>query len=248
MSTDSKPSVVVLGATGGVGSARSRRLAAQGVPILLVGRDEGRLEALGAELGAPWRSLDARDADAVEAACRYAADELGPVGGIANCVGSLLLKPAHRTSSEEWHDTLRTNLDSAFAAVRAGALLMRKTGGAVALVSSAAARTGLANHEAIAAAKAGIEGLTRSAAASYAPYGIRVNAVAPGLTRTPLTEPLTKSEAQAKASAAMHPLGRLGEPEDIASALHWLLDDEQGWVTGQVLGVDGGLATLRGRK
>ena len=111
----------------------------------------------------------------------------------------------------------------------------------------AAARLGLANHEAIAAAKAGIIGLTLSAAATYAARGLRVNAVAPGLVRTPMTTRITSSEPALKSSMAMHALGRIGEPEEVASAIAWLLDAEQSWVSGLVLGVDGGLATLRTR-
>ncbi len=164
-----------------------------------------------------------------------------------NLVGSLLLKPAHLTKAEEWDDVVATNLGSAFHLVRAAAKAMRGQGGSIVLVSSAAARTGLVNHEAIAAAKAGIEGLARSAAATYATQGIRVNCVAPGLVRTPLTERLTRTPASLAASEAMHPMGRLGDPEDIASAIEWMLDPANAWVSGQVLGIDGGLATLRGK-
>ena len=96
----------------------------------------------------------------------------------------------------------------------------------------------------IAAAKAGVEGLARSAAATYAGAGIRVNAVAPGLVRTPLSERITSNPAGEKASLAMHALGRLGEPGDVASLIAWLLAEENTWVTGQVLGVDGGLGSL----
>ena len=120
-----------------------------------------------------------------------------------------------------------------------------QTGGSIVLVSSVAARVGLANHEAIAAAKAGIIGLALSAAASYAERGIRVNCVAPGLVRTPLTARLIANESSLKASVAMHPLGRIGEPSEVAAAMAWLLDPKQSWITGQVLGIDGGLATLR---
>lgn len=112
--------------------------------------------------------------------------------------------------------------------------------------STMAARLGLVNHEAIAAAKAGVIGLTLSAAATYASKGIRVNAVAPGLVRTPLTARITSNEATLNASTAMHALGRVGEPEDVASAIAWLLDPAQAWVTGQVI-VGGGLAMLRSR-
>ncbi len=94
---------------------------------------------------------------------------------------------------------------------------------------------------------AAVEGLARSAAASYAARGIRVNVVAPGLTRTPLTERITGNEASLKVSVAMHPLGRIGEPPDIASAIMWLLSPESGWVTGQTIGVDGGLGNVRAR-
>jgi NAD(P)-dependent dehydrogenase (short-subunit alcohol dehydrogenase family) len=92
-----------------------------------------------------------------------------------------------------------------------------------------------------------VVGLALSAAATYARYQVRVNCVAPGLTRTPLTAALTRSEAVVKASAAMHPLGRIGEPEEVARAIQWFLDPGQSWVTGQVLGVDGGLASVQAR-
>lgn len=93
----------------------------------------------------------------------------------------------------------------------------------------------------------GIIGLALSAASTYAPQNVRVNVVAPGMVRTPMTERLTSSPASLKASTALHALGRIGSPADIASAIEWLLDPEQSWVTGQTLGVDGGLGTLRPR-
>jgi NAD(P)-dependent dehydrogenase (short-subunit alcohol dehydrogenase family) len=213
---------------------------------VVAGREAVRLEAIAAETGATPFVLDATRPAEVEAAAAKAVELDGRLHGLANCVGSILLKPAHLTSEEEWDAVVATNLKSAYAAVRAAARLM-STGGSVVLVSSAAARLGLANHEAIAAAKAGVIGLTLSAAATYAPKGIRVNAVAPGLVRTPLTARITGNEAALKASTALHALGRVGEPEEVASAIAWLLDPAQSWVTGQVIGVDGGLATLRSR-
>jgi NAD(P)-dependent dehydrogenase (short-subunit alcohol dehydrogenase family) len=122
---------------------------------------------------------------------------------------------------------------------------MIPTGGAIVLISSAAARTGIPNHEAIAAAKGGVLALTLSAAATYARYNIRVNCVAPGLVDSPLAARITASDAARKASAAMHPLGRIGHPDDVAAAIEWLLDPHNTWTTGQVIGVDGGLASLR---
>jgi NAD(P)-dependent dehydrogenase (short-subunit alcohol dehydrogenase family) len=205
------------------------------------------LQAVAAETGGVPYEIDATVIGEVGEAVSNAVETFGRVDGIANCVGSLLLKPAHITTDDEWDDTIATNLTSAFAAVKAGAKAMRGTGGSIVLVSSAAAQLGLANHEAIAAAKGGVIGLTRSAAASYSRQGIRVNAVAPGLVRTKLTERLTSTPQAEQASLAMHALGRLGEPADVASAIAWLLDPSQSWVTGQVIGIDGGLGSVRAR-
>jgi NAD(P)-dependent dehydrogenase (short-subunit alcohol dehydrogenase family) len=239
------PVHIVLGASGGIGSALSRRLAQDGARLLLAGRNEGGLNALAGELGAEHRVIDATRCDDVAACVEQAAEHFGRLDGIANCVGSLLLKPAHLTTEEEWRATIDTNLGSAFATVRAAAPAMRGAGGSIVLVASAAARIGLANHEAIAAAKAGVIGLARAAAASYGSKGVRVNVVAPGLVRTPMTRRITDRPAGEKASLALHALGRLGEPADVAALIAWLMNPDHDWVTGQVFGVDGGLGTVR---
>ena len=146
----------------------------------------------------------------------------------------------------EWRETLDLNLGTAFGTVRAGAPAMRRTGGSIVLLASAAAEVGMPNHETIAAAKAGVIGLARASAASNARCGVRVNVVAPGLVRTPLSAQWTSTEQAEKAASDRHPLGRLGQPEDVACAIAWLLNSEQSWITGQTIGVDGGLATVRG--
>jgi 3-oxoacyl-[acyl-carrier protein] reductase len=239
--------VLIVGAGGGIGSALARQIVAAGGSVFLAGRDVRKLEMLSGELAMPSAAVEAADPDAIDTCADGAAAALGGLTGIANCVGSLLLKPAHLTSTAEWQATIATNLTSGFGCVRAAGRLMKADGGAVVLVSSAAARIGLANHEAIAAAKAGLEGLARSAAATHARQRIRFNVVAPGLVRTPLTQGLVANELAEKASLAMHPLGRLGEPGDVARAIAWLLDPAQSWITGQVLGVDGGLADVKAR-
>ena len=239
--------VFILGGAGGIGSALARLVVAGSGSVFLAGRNPDKLVPLAAELGAGWADVDAADPDAVDACADQAAAALGGLSGIACCAGSLLLKPAHLTTTADWQATLAANLTSAFGCVRAAGRLLKAEGGSVVLVSSAAARIGLANHEAIAAAKAGIVGLVLSAAATYARQKIRFNAVAPGLTRTPLTQGLVASELAEKASVGMHPLGRLGTPDDVARALAFLLDPAQDWITGQVLGVDGGLASLKTR-
>jgi NAD(P)-dependent dehydrogenase (short-subunit alcohol dehydrogenase family) len=228
-------SYVLLGGTGGIGTALARRLRERGARLHLVARDEQRLRERAGDLGAAWTAADATSFEAVDAAMNKAAESLGRIDGIVNCVGSILLKAAHTTSADEYSAVLRTNLDSAFAAVRSGARAMRAEGGSIVLLASAAAEVGLVNHEAI-------------AAATYARQGIRVNVVAPGLVDRPLSASILSNELVRQASVDMHPLGRIGTAEDVASAIDWLLSREASWVTGQVLGVDGGLASVRGRK
>jgi len=242
-----RPAYVIVGASGGVGEALVERLAEAGADFVLAGRRPEPLQALCTRFGGVALSLDARDPEPLDHAFELARETFGRVDGAVNLAGSILLKPAHLTSRDEWRDVLSTNLDTAFHVVSSAVRALRSAGGSIVLVSTAAARIGLANHEAIAAAKAGVEGLARSAAASYAPRGIRVNCVAPGLVSTPLAGHLIDTPEKHEASSAMHPLGRIGEPGDIASAIEWLLDPENTWVTGQVIGVDGGLATLRAR-
>jgi 3-oxoacyl-[acyl-carrier protein] reductase len=245
MSAQSRPAYLVLGATGGIGSVLARRLAARGARLVLAARDASRLEALAEEVGGKAIQLDATRVEEVERGVERAVEHVGRLDGAVNCVGSILLKPAHVTRAEEWEQTIALNLTSAFALVRAAARVMMDEGGAIVLLSSAAARIGMPNHEAIAAAKAGVIGLAQAAAATYAPRQVRVNVVAPGLVRTPLSERITSSPAGERASLGMHALGRLGEPEDVAALIDWLLLPETTWVTGQVFGVDGGLATVR---
>jgi 3-oxoacyl-[acyl-carrier protein] reductase len=238
---------VVLGASGGIGTAVCEQLAAAGSQVAVASRASDRLDDLADRLNAPKWVIDASEPESIETAVREAAEKFGRLDGVANCIGSVLLKAAHLTSYAEWDETLIANLTSAFAAVRSGVRAMRDSGGSIVLVSTAASLVGIANHEAIAAAKGGINSLVLSAAATYASKGIRVNAVAPGLVKTPMTRMIWERPRSAEASVAMHALGRLGEPDDVASAIRWLLDTGNSWVTGQVLGVDGGLGSVRPR-
>ena len=124
---------------------------------------------------------------------------------------------------------------------------MNAQGGSIVLISSTAALHGLVNHEAIAAAKGGIVGLVRSAAATYADKRLRFNAVAPGLIATSLTAQLTANEENLRVSKLMHPLGRIGTLKDIVAAILFFLNPDNDWVTGQVLAVDGGLSSAKSR-
>lgn len=242
-----QPVHLLFGANGGIGSALTRILAQKGCRLMLAGRNTAALEELGREVDAETAEVEATDRDAIEQTIKRVRDSFGRLDGIVNAFGTMHLKPAHLTKDEDWDQTLAVNLSSSFAITRAAARAFPKEGGSVVFISSVAARMGLPNHEAIAAAKAGLIGLALSAAATYASKGIRYNVVAPALTRTSLTRSITGNEAALQASTRMHPLGRIGEPEDIASAIAWFLDPAQSWVTGQVLGVDGGLGSVRAR-
>lgn len=235
--------VLITGATGGIGQVVARSLRQH--ELTLVARNAERLAAMAREY--PHAVTLSADLSTEVGAASLA--ELlvtrPPVDAAAHLVGSLLLKPAARLTFAEWRAALATNLDSAFLLL--SLLTKAKMRGSLVLMSSVAAGLGLPNHEAIAAAKAGIEGLVRSAAASYADQGLRINAVAPALTETPLTAGMVSNEQIRKAVTAMHPLGRLGSAADQAAAVCWLLSDESSWITGQVLGVDGGLSRLRAK-
>ena len=146
-----EPVYVVLGATGGIGSALCRRLVGAGARLTIAAHDCKRVRALGTELGVHALSIDATCSTHVERCFAEALSQHGRIDGVANCVGSFLLKPAHLTTDDEWSGALATNLTSAFLTVRAAVRAMTRTGGAVVLLSSAAARLGIANHEAIAA-------------------------------------------------------------------------------------------------
>jgi NAD(P)-dependent dehydrogenase (short-subunit alcohol dehydrogenase family) len=243
------PVALIAGVTGGIGSELARRLSAAGWMVAGYARDAARLESLRAELpGLVTGVADATRPDDVERVVQAVVSQHGRLDAYVHAVGSIFLRNAHLTSLDDWSRVLEINLTSAFIGLKAALGPMQtQAGGAVVLLSSVAAKAGLPGHEAIAAAKAGINGLVRSAAATYANRGIRINAVAPGLVDTPMAAPLLASAQARSFSEKMHPLGRIGQPAEVASLIAWLVSDEGAWTTGQIWSVDGGLAHLRPR-
>jgi len=231
--------ILLFGASSGIGLALAQILRRQGQELTLLARDEARLATVAESLNCPYKVCDARDFAQVEAVFA----EAEGLSGAVNCAGSILLKPAHLTSEKDYSECLDQNLKTAFAVVRAAGRSMKE--GSVVLFSSAAASIGLPNHEAISAAKGAIEGLSRSAAATYAARGLRFNVIAPGLVDTPLAARFTSRPGARQTSEAQHPLGRLGQAEEVASLAAWLLSGEGSWATGQVFGLDGGLSRVK---
>jgi NAD(P)-dependent dehydrogenase (short-subunit alcohol dehydrogenase family) len=245
MEVDMSGKIVIFGANGGIGEASARRLHAQGREVHLVARDAEALAPLAAELGASHTLVDLDEAGAFARVAEEAAQG-GALAGLIFAVGTINLKPFARLTRADFERDYLVNALWAAEAVQAAvpALAKQEGGSSVVFFSSVAAGQGFPNHASIGMAKAAVEGLTRALAAELAPK-IRVNCIAPSLTRTPLAAKLTSNAQMADAIAAMHPLPRLGEPEDLAGLAAFLMSNDATWMTGQVIAVDGGRSTIR---
>jgi NAD(P)-dependent dehydrogenase (short-subunit alcohol dehydrogenase family) len=233
---------IVVGASGGVGRALVRRLAARGAALHLIGRDAARVQPLADEVGASSAVADVRDPAALRAAIEGAGAR---VAGLAYCVGTINLRPLGRLTDDDALRDFELNALGAARSVQAAlpALKAAETSSVV-FFSSVAVAQGFASHASIAMAKGAVEGLTRALAAELAPR-VRVNAVAPSLTRTELARPFTSNDAMAQGIAQLHALPRLGEADDVAALADFLLSRDASWITGQVIAVDGGRSTVR---
>jgi NAD(P)-dependent dehydrogenase (short-subunit alcohol dehydrogenase family) len=228
---------LIYGGGGGIGGATAKLLAGRGFKVHLAGRDASKLEAAAAETNGSLED------GAIARATTDAGTELA---GLIYCVGSINLKPLARLTAADFNRDFRLNAEGAALAVQAAlpALKAYATTASVTLFSTVAVHQGFTAHASVAMAKGAVEGLTLALAAELAPK-VRVNCIAPSLTRTPLASALTGNEQMAAAIAQMHALPRLGEPEDAARLAAFLATDDAGWITGQVIGVDGGRSSVR---
>jgi len=241
----------ITGASSGIGLDLARRLAAEGVAVALSARRSGELDAAAAsirEQGGQAHSLvaDVADPDSVKSAAKWLKSELGRCDMVAPFAGNDLLMPLDGMSAKRWAQVLDVHVVGAMETVRAALALLRKAQpGRVVFLSSVAALKGWPAQSAYAAAKGAQLAAMRSLAAELAPAGVRVNAVAAGMVRTPMQERMFARMPDDKRAALeqAHPLG-LGEPADISAAAAFLLSGEARWITGACLNVDGGLSIV----
>jgi 3-oxoacyl-[acyl-carrier protein] reductase len=236
---------LVTGATGGIGNAIAKSLHAQGATVVLSGTRAEALETLKAELGARVHIVPANlsDVASVEALPKLAEAATGPVDILVNNAGITRDNLFMRMKDEEWDQVIAVNLTAAFRLSRAVVRgMMKKRWGRIIAITSIVGTTGNPGQGSYVAAKAGLTGMTKSLAAEVASRNITVNCVSPGFIATPMTDAL--NEAQKTGLLARIPAGRMGTPADVASAVVYLASDEAGYVTGQTLHVNGGMAMI----
>lgn len=235
--------IVIYGGSGGIGSATARLLRAGGNELHLVGRNEQKLSSLSSELQAGFTLGDVCDETLFTQVVK---DFQGPWDGLVYSVGTINIGSIRRLTSKDFLHDFQVNAMGAALAVKTGLPALKKSTEtpSVLLFSSIAALQGFTFHGSIGMAKGAVSGLTLALAAELAPK-IRVNAIAPSLTQTPLAEPILANEKVAAAVTESHPLKKLGTAEDIANLAVFLLSDQAGWLTGQILSIDGGRSTLR---
>ena len=230
----------IVGATGAVGRALAQRVVKRGGVPLLIGRSADKLDALAKEHGnAPILVADCAVPESIAEAFKGADADMSSIAAYAYCAGSITLKPVRRASLADFREAFDLNTLSAVEVLKAIEKPLKKNKGACVLFSTIAVQQGLPNHAVVSAAKGAVEGLTRALAAEYAPK-VRVNAIAPSISESAMAAPMLGKEAMAQALAKAHPLQRTGVGDDSAALASFLLSDDAGWITGQIIGVDGG--------
>ena len=236
---------LVTGASGGLGSAIAKGLAAQGARLALSGSNAAKLEAFAAELGGDHATLvcDLSDGAAVDALVPQAVAALGKIDILVNNAGVTRDNLAMRMKDDEWDQVIRVNLEAAFRLCRAAAKPMMKARfGRIVSITSVVGQTGNPGQANYAASKAGLVGMSKALAAELASRGITVNCVAPGFMASAMTDVLP--EAQKTALLGKIPAGALGTGGDVAAAVAYLASREAGYVTGQTIHVNGGMAMV----
>ncbi|MDA9179274.1 SDR family oxidoreductase [Candidatus Pelagibacter ubique] len=230
---------LIFGATGSVGSSLAEQLKKSGNDIHLIARNKNEVKTIAEKLGCTYTVADVLEEGFIE----KVKSAISEIKGIAYCVGSIDLKPLRMVTEADMNKCMKLNLYSAIEAIKGFQESLKKNKGSVVLFSTVAAQRGFTNHTIIASAKAAVEGLTVTLAAEFAPH-IRVNCIAPSLSKSKIAEPMLKNPAIAEGIAKAHPLKRLGEGKDSAALAKFLITEESSWITGQIIAVDGGRSKL----
>ncbi len=243
--------IVIFGATGGIGRCLTENLLKKH-KLFIGSRNPDNVNKLIRTLTLNNRGsvlngtmVDVDSFDSINNFLSEANTYLGSIDCIINCVGSLLLKPAHTTTRDELEDVFKTNMFSCFGILKYSFKYLRKNGGSLIFFSSAASKVGLKNHDAIASAKAAVSSLVLSSASTYAKYNIRINAIAPGLVDTPLSQNIINNEMSLEYSKKLHGLNRIGKPDNLIPIVSCLIDARSDWITGQTFFIDGGLSNVK---
>ena len=238
--------VIITGGSRGIGKATANLFAKEGASVVITAKNNARLQSAAKELGVVGFVGDIRRRDDVENVVKKTLDEFGKIDILVNNAGIFPdVKPLHETSEEEWNEIIDTNLTGQFRFTKAVIPHMMKNGGCIVNVSSDAGLKSFENFEAdsYSATKAALIHLTKTWAIEYAKYKIRVNCICPGIVETDMTEPYLRTEADRAMAIAEHPIGRIGNPEDVAKAILYFASEDSSWITGAILPVDGGITT-----
>ena len=232
---------LIFGATGSIGSKLSENMYESDKEVHLIGRDEEELKKLASKLNSEYSVIDILSNNLSETIKENFGDK--NISGIAYCIGSIDLKPLRVSKKEDFKKCLDVNFFPVIEIIKSLQDNLKKNNGSIILFSTVAVKKGFTNHAIISSAKGAIEGLTVSLAAEFAP-NIRVNCIAPSLTNSKMSQSILKNKMMADGIAKSHPMKRIGQAADIASMAKFLLSDESPWITGQIIGVDGGKSSL----
>ena len=232
---------LIIGASGAIGSSLARKIVSTGSEVHLVGRNKEKILALSNELNATYSVADVLNENFSDQILKDLAED--EIDGLAYCVGSIELKPLKLTQRSNFMQSFNLNLISATEIIRATYEKLKSNKGSIVLFSTVAAKKGFTNHSIISSAKAAVEGLTVSLAAEFAP-NVRVNCIAPSISKSTIAEPILKNEKMAENIAKMHPMKRVGQGEDFSTMVSFLLSKESSWITGQIIAIDGGRSSV----
>jgi NAD(P)-dependent dehydrogenase (short-subunit alcohol dehydrogenase family) len=232
---------LIFGANGSIGSALVEKLYNEKKDCHLIGRNEDEIKKLASKYNNTYSICDMQKLNFTDELSKELSEI--EVLGIAYCVGSIDIKPFRLTQAKDFVSSYVLNLVSAADIIRTFQENLKRNNSSVVLFSTVAAKKGFANHAIIGSAKAAVEGLTVSLAAELAP-SVRFNCIAPSLTKSKMSNFLLKNEKSAENISKLHPLKRLGEGKDAAALASFLLSKESSWVTGQIIGVDGGRSSI----